>query len=135
VLERAGWRIALATGGWETSARLKLAAIGFDTADLVLTTSNDASTRPEIVQLAADKTREAYGPFDRVVSVGDAVWDVRTAVAGGWPFVGIACGDRSRRLLEAGATSVLDDLVDAHALQAALMSATIPATSSALRVV
>src|SRR5688500_4451015 len=35
-LPRYGWDVALATGGWEQSARLKLAAIGLTHEDLVL---------------------------------------------------------------------------------------------------
>ena len=35
-LERREWNVALATGAWEPSARLKLDAIGFDAAGIVL---------------------------------------------------------------------------------------------------
>jgi phosphoglycolate phosphatase-like HAD superfamily hydrolase len=120
VLERAGWRIALATGAWSESARLKLAAIGFDTTGIVMATSSDAPTRTEIVRLAADRARQAHGEFDRIVSIGDAVWDVQTAAIVGWPFVGIASGERSDRLRAAGATCVLHDLADERALLGAL---------------
>src|SRR5688572_712184 len=54
-LEHRGWHVALATGGWAESARLKLSAIGFDTTALVVATASDAVTRREIVQLALQK--------------------------------------------------------------------------------
>jgi phosphoglycolate phosphatase-like HAD superfamily hydrolase len=125
-LEQRGWHIGLATGGWSASARLKLAAIGFDTAALVVATASDAHTRREIVHLALQKATEQYGSFDRVVSIGDGVWDVHTAAAVGWPFIGIASGGRADRLRACGATTILPDLADVSALCAALEAATIP---------
>ena len=125
-LEHRGWHVALATGGWAASARLKLAAIGFDTTALVVVTASDALTRREIVQLALHKATEQYGSVDRVVSIGDAVWDVHTAAAVGWPFVGVASGGRADRLRARGAATILPDLADVSALCAALDAATIP---------
>ena len=133
ILERNGWRVAVATGGWAASAHLKLEAIGFDTTDLGVVTSSDAFTRTEIVALAARRTSEIHGGFDRIVSVGDAVWDVQTAATVGWPFVGIADGDRSDRLRSAGAATILQDFADEQELHDALLRATIPTMANAKR--
>jgi phosphoglycolate phosphatase-like HAD superfamily hydrolase len=125
-LERRGWHIALATGGWEPSARLKLKAIGFDPAGIVLASGTDASTRTEIVRRALEQATEALGVFERVVSVGDATWDVQTAAAVGWPFVGVATGARADGLRAAGASTIVSDLSDVTALCRALEGAEVP---------
>ena len=125
-LEKRGWQVALATGAWESSARLKLAAIGFDTAGVPLASSTDALTRTEIVRLAHARSLQAHGSIERVVSVGDAVWDVRTAIAVGWPFVGVATGARADALRAHGASTIVPDLEDVAALCRALAEAEIP---------
>ena len=125
-LERRGWSIALATGAWEPSARLKLNAIGFDVAEIVLASGTDALTRTDIVRCALRRATEQFGSFDRVVSIGDAVWDVRTAAAVEWPFVGVATGSRADVLRAAGASVLVPDLSDAAALCLALETAEVP---------
>jgi phosphoglycolate phosphatase-like HAD superfamily hydrolase len=126
-LRAAGWEAALATGGWGASARLKLAAAGLDEPGLVLACSSDAATRTEILKLALDRARDRIGAdFARVVSVGDAAWDVRAAAELGWPFVGLGRGSRARALREAGAEIVLSDFCDRAALYDALEVAPVP---------
>ncbi|HJU88525.1 MAG TPA: HAD family hydrolase [Gemmatimonadaceae bacterium] len=125
-LENRGWHVALATGGWAMSAELKLGAIGFDMTDVAIATGSDAVTRGAIVRLAHEKAMAKYGTFGRVVSVGDGVWDARTAAEVGWPFVGIASGAQADRLRDCGAATILPDLEDVSAVCAALDAATIP---------
>jgi phosphoglycolate phosphatase-like HAD superfamily hydrolase len=126
-LREFGWEVALATGGWEPSARLKLAAAGLAAEDLVLASASDAPTRPEILELAVRKTSELRGEaFSRIVAIGDAAWDLDAAAALGWPFVGIASGERANRLRAAGTSVVLQDLANPAALRAALEAATVP---------
>jgi len=126
-LSAAGWTTALATGGWGASARLKLAAAGVSTDDVPLVCADDALTREDLLRLAlARATEQTRGGFERVVSVGDGVWDVRAAAAVGWPFVGVARGAQADRLRAAGADVVLPDLVDRSALLRALERAGVP---------
>ena len=126
-LRGAGWSVAIATGGWGPSARLKIAAAGLDEPDLLLACATDAMTRPEIVRLAiARAVARAGGDFERVVSVGDRPWDVRTAAALGLPFVGVASGEKARELRDAGATTVLPDYRDRAAVRRALEQAERP---------
>ena len=126
-LRRAGWHIALATGGWLASASMKLRAAGVALTDLPMACADDAESREDIVRLAWQKAeRQAGSTFHRVVSVGDAPWDVRTARSLGLPFVGIATGVRAERLRAEGATTVLSDLSDSVAVLAALSSAASP---------
>jgi phosphoglycolate phosphatase-like HAD superfamily hydrolase len=125
-LRRANWRVALATGGWESSAQLKLRAIGLDPTTVPLASASDAMTRVAILELARDRAAPHGETFSRIVSIGDGVWDVRAAADLRWPFVGIGTGDRVQRLRDAGATTILPDLMDVAALCTALDSATVP---------
>jgi len=125
-LRAAGWSVALATGGWLPSATLKLRAAGLLEPEIVLASASDALTRPEILMLACQRAAARYGQdFERVVSVGDAPWDVRTAAALGHAFVGV--GRRAVALREAGARIVLSDFSDRGAVHRALETTDLPA--------
>lgn len=126
-LRRAGWHFALATGGWLASATVKLRAAGLVATDLPIACADDADSREDIVRLAWRKAEAQAGiAFQRVVSVGDAPWDVRTARSLGLPFVGIATGGLADRLRTEGARTILPDLRDAAAVLTALDSAASP---------
>ena len=126
-LRSRGWGVALATGAWGASARTKLGAVGLAAADMAMACADDAESREDIVRLAWRRAEDHAGArFDRVVSVGDAPWDVRTARSLGIPFVGIGAGPREERLRAAGARTVLPHLADRAAVLAALAAATIP---------
>ena len=129
-LRAAGWEVALATGGWQSSAQMKLRAIGLDPVDLVMASSSDAATRVEILELAHSRALTRGARFRRIVSIGDGVWDVRAAAEIGWPFVGVAEGDRARKLREAGATTIVPDLANVVVLLDALDSAVVPRPTS-----
>jgi phosphoglycolate phosphatase-like HAD superfamily hydrolase len=125
VIRADGWHIAVATGCWGVSARLKLRAAGIDVPDAVIACADDAVARADIVRLAQHRAEQHYGLiFDRVVSLGDGPWDVRAAIEMAMPFIGI--GDRSEDLWRLGASFVLADYRDLDALQRALVEATPP---------
>jgi beta-phosphoglucomutase-like phosphatase (HAD superfamily) len=103
------WRIALCTGAWSDSARLKLSRAGLPT-DLPLASCDDDVSREAI--LRRGMALAGGGADDIVVAFGDAPWDVRAAANLKIPFIGI--GHRS------GAAEVFEDLRDAAALFAAI---------------
>jgi phosphoglycolate phosphatase-like HAD superfamily hydrolase len=120
-----GWVIALATGAWGPSARMKLDTAGLSTPFPVFC-SDDAFEREAIVSRAWEHCVRAAGrAFDRVVSVGDGVWDVRTARQLGLPFVGVATGDKAERLKALGTSHVIADL-EYQPLSEALVAARVP---------
>ena len=121
----AGWDVAIATGSWRASARLKLRACGLEPPH-ALATANDGLERERIVRSAIARCRGSGDAFARIVSIGDGPWDVRTSAELDLPFVGIASGKRAARLGECGATSVLPDLADLPAFLRALERATPP---------
>jgi beta-phosphoglucomutase-like phosphatase (HAD superfamily) len=102
------WRIALCTGAWSGSARLKLKRAGFDF-DLPLASCDVDISREAILRRGI----ELAGGADKIiVSFGDAPWDVRAAANVGLPFIGI--GGRS------GAAEAFVDYLDADSLFAAI---------------
>jgi len=122
-----GWAVAVATGAWEVSARLKLEAAALPTG-LPLATSDGMPERAAIVRAAigrATALHEVLG-FSRVVSVGDAVWDVRTARDLGLPFVGVHVEGGGSGLRGAGAGRVLRDYTELEEVLAALDGASRP---------
>jgi phosphoglycolate phosphatase-like HAD superfamily hydrolase len=110
----ARWRVAIATGGWSVSARLKLASAGLPVDAFPWASADDALDRVDILRIATGRAGQQYGPdaFEKVVYVGDGVWDVRAARALGIGFLGLAAGDRAGRLVEEGASCVLPDFSD-----------------------
>jgi phosphoglycolate phosphatase-like HAD superfamily hydrolase len=108
------WRVAIATGCWKQSAEFKIQAAGLPTAGLPMAYVEDSPFREEIVQAAVDRASCHYTRqlFERIVSVGDGIWDVKTAQKLGLPFIGVAEGERAERLREAGASHVLENFLN-----------------------
>lgn len=102
--------VALATGGWEAAARLKLERAGYEVQDIPLASSTDADTREEIMKLAELRARERHGVpgFETITYIGDGVWDARAAANLGWRFLGVGTGEQAARLEREGAFAVID---------------------------
>jgi phosphoglycolate phosphatase-like HAD superfamily hydrolase len=125
VIRDDGWCIAVATGCWGESARIKLRAANIDIPDDVLACADDAVARKDIVQLAQTRAERFYGrTFDRVVSLGDGPWDVSAAIELSIPFIGI--GDRETELRRLGASTLLPDYRDLDVFRRALINAMPP---------
>ena len=127
------WRVAIASGSWRASAALKLKAAGIGVDDYPAAFADDGFSREEILQSAVLQARALYRQdhFARIVSVGDGVWDVRTARNLKFPFLGIGSGDREKKLRRAGATHVLKDFADYNRLIRCLADADVPKAESA----
>ncbi len=111
------WRIALCTGAWGDSARLKMSRAGLPL-DLPLASCDDDISRKAILQRGIALV--GGGPHDIVVSFGDAPWDVRAAKSLRLPFIGIASGMRAEELRRSGAAEVFEDYRDAAAVFSAI---------------
>jgi phosphoglycolate phosphatase-like HAD superfamily hydrolase len=122
------WRVALASGGRRVSATLKLKAAGIVVDDFPAAFAEDGFSREEILQSAVSKAQVLYhqSRFARVVSVGDGLWDVRTARNLKFPFLGIDGGEGESRLRQAGATRVIKDFGDYSRLLDCLVEADVP---------
>lgn len=131
----ADWAIAIATGGWGRSARFKLKAAGLDVRDATFACADDAETRHEIVQCAMNRAAQAHRlpRFDWVVSIGDAVWDVKTAARLELPFIGIGEHVQAKRLAKCGAELILPHFEPVDAFIDALQRAPTPRAVSETR--
>jgi phosphoglycolate phosphatase-like HAD superfamily hydrolase len=127
-LSSAGWASSIATGAWRTSATIKLRAAGLSVPDVPLASCDRRSSRVEIVQHAIELAiRKACDrDLQRIVVLGDAVWDVQAARQLSLPFIGIGREEKGARLLEAGAVEVLADYSDFRAFAEALDRAVMP---------
>ena len=126
-LARHGWAVAIATGAWRRASELKMSAGGLRYAGVPMATSEDGPARASIVSAARVRAERLHRVerFDRVVSVGDGLWDVLAARDLGLPFVGIGSGAPANRLRAAGVSVILEDYADIGATVAALETATV----------
>lgn len=80
--------VAIATGGWEETARLKLSGIGIDFSRIPLASSSDAMSRVEIMKIAEQRALNGTRP-DKKTYFGDAVWDKLASESLGYDFIAV----------------------------------------------
>ena len=122
--DSAAHRVALATGTWRDSARLKMASAGLCYDDYPAASSDDAFDRESIIRLSMRRAAERYGRCSSTVYVGDGVWDARACRNVGIPFIGVGTDGRASRLSEEGAVCVFPDLSDADLFLSSLYEIT-----------
>jgi phosphoglycolate phosphatase-like HAD superfamily hydrolase len=105
-------RVALATGAWCDSARLKMASAGLCYDHYPAASSDDALDRESIIRLSMQRATDRYGGSGSAVYVGDGVWDARACRRLGIPFIGVATDGRAARLTAEGAVRVFPDFSD-----------------------
>ncbi len=86
-------RLSLATGGWNETARLKLATAGIDITGIPLASSNDHHVRTDIMQLALQQASQGNTPSS-LNYFGDGEWDRRACSDLNFNF--ILVGNRTR---------------------------------------
>ncbi len=105
-----GLRVVLASSASEPELRALRAALGVDDVVDAATSKADAEASKPAPDIVATALEQAGLDADRVLFVGDSVWDV--IAAGGLDIgcVGLTCGGTSREeLAGAGAIAVYDD--------------------------
>jgi phosphoglycolate phosphatase-like HAD superfamily hydrolase len=133
-LAERGWSIGIASGAWEESARIKLAAAGVPAAHLPGTFSHrldsggtgslsarDAATstpatREDIIRGTLAKL-QGHAPLKhRPVYIGDGPWDARAARNLHFGFIGIRVDNNHARLKAEGATTIFPNYTNLPAL-------------------
>ncbi len=129
--EKRDWAIAVATGCWRASAELKLRAANIRLHEKPAGFAEDGPSRETIVSAAIERAHQMYNRarFDKIVSVGDGVWDVKTAENLGLSFVGIGADKRAETLRQNGARHILPDYNHADSFFRYLEEALIPQQS------
>ena len=90
-LKKTNYAICVATGCLLEPAILKLQQAGIHFIPDLLEASNKLFTREEIVKSAIKKAKNYFDVenFEQIISVGDGIWDLRTAKNLGIHFLGI----------------------------------------------
>lgn len=89
-LSKLGWDIAIATGGWETSALLKLRSANIPYQTTPIAHSDDHMERKNIISIAIERSQNYYKKcYTNVIYVGDRLWDKRAAMDLGIGFIGV----------------------------------------------
>jgi phosphoglycolate phosphatase-like HAD superfamily hydrolase len=103
-----GLEAAIATGCFLRSAEFKLRIAGLLDPDIPIASCDDARSREEIMAISANRAgAKTRSRFSAITYVGDGIWDFQAARHLGWNFIGIGAGDAARRLMRAGAATVL----------------------------
>ena len=110
----ADYGVAIATGGWQLSALLKLEKAQIDIAGLPAAFADHGVTREAILAAAMVMARTKYRQpqFTQVTYIGDGIWDVQSAKQLGIGFIGVAHGEKETALRAAGATAIIQDFTD-----------------------
>lgn len=124
-------QLAIATGAWADSARLKLRHADIPAEQLPFASSDDSPSRERILQIALERAAaRSRSRIDVVTYVGDAMWDLSAARSLGFRFVGIACDGDAGRLRSAGAAVVFPGFADRDAFVRQLLAGTGASTTS-----
>ncbi len=104
---RENYKVAIATGDWHESAKLKLRLSGFKIDHVPFASSSDTPRRTDIISLAALRAGSGIGD---AVYVGDGLWDIKAAGELSMRFVGV--GREHELLRQHGASRVLASFAD-----------------------
>jgi len=100
-LKNSEYAIAFATGSLPESAIFKMNSAGLEMDAALLATSKTSFSREGFVLEAIDKAKSHYNviEFEQIISVGDGIWDLKTAQILNLEFIGI--GAKNKVVMEA----------------------------------
>ena len=81
--------VGVATGGWKAPAIVKLNFVKIPANQLIITGADGKETRDEIIKETIEKAKKEHGDFQKIVYVGDAIWDFTTTQNMKIPLIGI----------------------------------------------
>lgn len=108
--------VCFATGSIHSAAEYKLNEIGINFKAEQLVTSDAYYSREEIVENAIQQANNFYKveKFDEIISVGDGLWDLKTAQNLGLKFIGVGL-ENENIMRENGMKNFVTDLIDIKA--------------------
>ena len=112
LLENDVYEVGIATGGWRRPAMIKLNHIGIPTSNLYMSFADGHPTREDIIRGVFRQTDAKKMSFEKIVYVGDAIWDVRTTRNMNLPFIGVRRAGDEHFLKQFGAETVIKDYKD-----------------------
>jgi phosphoglycolate phosphatase-like HAD superfamily hydrolase len=116
-LQHYGIKVAFATGGWGTSAKMKLQASGIPYENLPLSCSDRFISRQEILTNAVEQSlrQHSTASFSEVIYFGDGVWDLKTTAELEIRFIGVDA-KQDGKLKNLGATQVIKDFSEVESI-------------------
>ncbi len=121
--------VGIGTGGFKKPAMVKLKHVGIDTSDLHMAFADGNVSREDILGEALQKVEDKHPMPNRVVYIGDAIWDVQTTRNMDIPFIGIRHRNDQEVLLQAGASHVISNYLDQEHFLQLLKQASVPTIS------
>lgn len=109
--EQSNLKVAIATGSWSGSAKIKLEAIGIPYQEIPFSHSDDFISRQEIIKDAIEKSRKIFKTdFEKIIYFGDGIWDFKTCESLKIPFIGVDHNSNGK-LKSLGAAFVIKDFL------------------------
>ena len=108
--------MAIATGGWKKTAKLKFDHCRMQVSDLPMATCDDSPSRERIMEIACERACQKAGltRFQRSVYFGDGEWDFEAARHLGFDFIGIDNSKRKEAIMRSGGKYVFEDFTDSQ---------------------
>lgn len=126
LLENDVYEVGIATGGWQRPAMVKLNHIGIPTNKLHMSFADGNPTREDIIKGVFQQTDAKKMSFEKVVYVGDAVWDVTTTRNMNLPFIGVRRQGDFDVLKKIGAQTIISNYQDIDLFMSAIESSETP---------
>ncbi len=118
--------LGIATGGWERPAQVKLRHVGISLDTIFFSGADGHWTRESIIESVRQPALQHYEAIEKIIYIGDAIWDVTTTRNLNMDFVGVRRSYDQEVLLHHGATQVIPNYLDFDAFWQALELATPP---------
>ncbi len=112
LINDADYTVGIATGGWKDPAVMKLDFVNIPTAPLLISGADGKTTRHEIIEEVVTQAKEIKASFDRIIYVGDAIWDVKTTRDMQIPLIGIRLKGDREVLQKEGVRHVVKNYLD-----------------------
>jgi len=108
------YKVGIATGAWEESAKLKLEMIGINIKDVAFSNSSIYKSREKITKDVIHQLTEKINiDLNEIIYFGDGVWDYKTCKNLGIRFIGIDINNDDK-LKKLGAKVVFDNFKDSN---------------------
>lgn len=118
--------VGVATGGWKAPAIVKLNFVNIPVSQLIITGADGKETRDDILNETIAIAKTQYKNIERIVYVGDAIWDIETTRNMNLPLIGIRYKGDLDFFYERGVEVVFKDYEDSNAFLEAIFTAEIP---------
>ena len=104
------FHVVFATGSLAYGAMIKLSLLERSMDNSAVVTASEFQTREDIVEQAVRRGCKAVNlrSPNRIISIGDGVWDLKTADNLGYEFIGIGDGAKAVALKDMGARVFVD---------------------------